>query len=324
MSIEQFLQEFINSVSLRLNDTEERDDIVDHREALKELLREHIDIEDFILSGSYKRNTIIKPSKPGHKFDIDLFMIADSTSYKEENLADLYDETFKLLDDSIGEIGITHVEKQNRSVKVEFGSDFHIDVAPAVVHNSQYAVYDRDAQQPLVSNPEKHQELVTDKNAITADNSTSRFVPLVRLLKAWKRNNFSDLKSFHLELLAVNAVPDQPITSFSQGAGWFFENVLTVLADPLLDPANEENVIDQYLDEKGLRQDLNDVLEKNISLVQLAVEAEQNNEEEAIALWKKILGPKSDDPSKQASYRVGIPARPYGGKNPNQAADSGR
>jgi hypothetical protein len=100
--------------------------------------------------------------------------------------------------------------------------------------------------------------------------------------------------------------------------------VLTVLADPLLDPANEENVIDQYLDEKGLRQDLIDVLEKNISLVQLAVEAEQNNEEEAIALWKKILGPKSDDPSKQASYRVGIPARPYGGKNPNQAADSGR
>lgn len=321
MTVEKYLQDSINDVSLRRVDEEEREDIMTHRDELKELLQASLALDTdkpFILSGSYARSTILKPKTAGDKFDIDLFMIANPYQYNGENLDTLYKEVFSLLKNSVGTIEITHVEKQRRSVKVEFGSDFHIDVAPAVTVGSQYAVYDTRLEQPLKSNPEIHQELITRKNATTAAGKTRRFIPLVRLLKAWKRNNFPEFKSFHLEMITLKAIPDNSITSFSQGAGLFFENVLSVLEEPLLDPANEENLIDIYLDEKQLRHGLVSVLKKNIALAELAIEAEENGEqEEALELWTQVLTKKAPEPAR-SSINIGTPAKAYGQYSANR------
>jgi low affinity Fe/Cu permease len=106
-------------------------------------------------------------------------------------------------------------------------------------------------------------------------------VPLIKILKSWKREKCGYLKSFHLELLAVEILGCGPIEDYSQGIAIFFFTAGSYLQETCLkDPANNDNVIDEYLDRDGTRNRLLNIVAQERSTAERAIESEASGDEE--------------------------------------------
>jgi len=82
-------EEFFKALAHKLELTQEESDRISKKHNwLREKLREKLPIEDDFLTGSYARNTMIRP-KDEEKFDVDFFLAFNKHDYGESELADL-------------------------------------------------------------------------------------------------------------------------------------------------------------------------------------------------------------------------------------------
>ncbi|MBI2356135.1 MAG: hypothetical protein HYV13_02945 [Candidatus Doudnabacteria bacterium] len=294
MTTEEFFKSLAGKIELTQS---EADKIAKKHNWLREKLCEKLSVEDDFLTGSYARNTMIRP-KDGEKFDADFFLAFSKQEYGESELADLL-KTVKvaLYEIKSGDSDIEKIDdKQRRSIGVIYKDNFQIDVVPAVQieKDKLYKIFDKRTQTAVNSNPKLHSKNLTDANDATASNLAKRLVPIVKMLKFWKREKCDYLKSFHLELLAVETLKDEEITSYSAGIAKFFNSV--DLQSPLTDPANEENIIDTYLDEDGTRDDLLSLIADERKTANEAMELEEKGDDDgAVAKWKKIFEKDGDE-----------------------------
>ncbi|WP_457571027.1 SMODS domain-containing nucleotidyltransferase [Desulfovulcanus sp.] len=287
-------EEFFKALAHKLELTQEESDRISKKHNwLREKLREKLPIEDDFLTGSYARSTMIRP-KDEEKFDVDFFIAFSKQDYGESELADLLKivktalEEIKSEDSDIEKID----DKQRRSIGVIYKDNFQIDVVPAIQieKDKLYKIFDKRTQTAVKSNPKLHSKNLIDANEATASGSVKRLVPIVKILKSWKRVKCNYLKSFHLELLVVETLKDTEITSFSSGIAKFFNNVN--LQSQLTDPANSENIIDTYLDEDGTRNDLLSLIASEREIANKAIELEKNGDDDgAVDKWKEIFKP---------------------------------
>jgi len=296
-------EEFFKVLASRLELTQsEKDRISKKHNWLREKLCEKLSVEDDFLTGSYIRDTMIRP-KDGEKFDVDFFLAFSKQDYGKSELADLLKTVKTALDEiKSGDSDIEKIDdEQRRSIGVIYKDNFQIDVVPAVQieKDKLYKIFDKRTQAAVNSNPKLHGKNLTDANDVTASGSTKRLVPIVKMLKSWKREKCDYLKSFHLELLAVEALKDEEITSYSAGIAKFLNSV--DLQSSLTDPANAGNVIDTYLDEDGTRDDLLSLIADERKIANEAMELEKNGDDDgAVAKWKKIF--KKDSGDKGGGY----------------------
>lgn len=155
----------------------------------------HIKVRDFLsghdtfkkhydysfLSGSYKRDTAIRPKTKGGTVarpDVDIIVVTKhALSDDPQSVIDLLYDTLKP--------EYSTIRKQNRSVGIQTDK-VDIDVVPIIAPNGmQGTLYipDRKKEQWLVTNPPKHTTWTTKVN----QDSESRFKPLVKLMKWWRR-----------------------------------------------------------------------------------------------------------------------------------------
>lgn len=252
------------------------------------------------LTGSYARHTIIRPPK-----DVDFFVVLDNQSYQDEELEDLITAR-KLLDkleDVLGKIaedkGLT-IKRHRHSITIIYDENFSIDVIPAFETSDEkaYLIPDDKTGKYLISNPKIHFEVVNDLNKKTEKISgVKRFKRIVRIIKSMKRDIFNGgklkLRSFHLELVAVEIFNDGKIESYSVGLEKFLSGVVGYLSEPgLKDPANEDNLIDDYYIDLS-DNDKDEIIEIFKDLAKKASEAlvKENNDEieDAIKLWAEII-----------------------------------
>lgn len=288
MTTEEFFKVLASKIELTQS---EADKIAKKHNWLREKLCEKLSVEDDFLTGSYARNTIIRP-KNDEKFDVDFFLAFNKKDYGESELADLLKIVKAALDEiKSGDSDIERIDdKQRRSIGVIYKDNFQIDVVPAVQieKDKLYKIFDKRTQVVVNSNPKLHGKNLTDANDATASNSVKRLVPIVKILKYWRRAKCDYLKSFHLELLAIEALKGEEIISYSAGIAKFFNSVN--LQQSLSDPANAENVIDTYLDENGTRDDLLSLVENERKIANEAMELERIGDDDgAVAKWKKIF-----------------------------------
>lgn len=308
MTTKEYFDNLLSNISLNLGD-DERNLIEEKQNALREKLREKLSLQDDFLTGSYKRHTIIKPKDDDEKFDVDLFVAFDKEDYGESDLADLRQEVIDALHEIESEdsgLGITAInEDQRRSIGVEFGNNFQIDVVPAVQieKDKLYKIFDRRTLDAVKSNPKLHGKLLSDANEKTG----GMLVPLVKILKAWKREKCDYVKSFHIELMAVKIFSDTTIESIPKGLLTFFESAGDYFSEACLkDPANSEMLIDEYLDKDGTREQICALIETEKAVAKAATDAEESgNDENAVAEWEKIFSPSK---KQVASTVVGLAA----------------
>lgn len=305
MTTEDFFKALASKIELTQG---EADKIAQKHNWLREKLREKLSFEDDFLTGSYARSTMIRP-KDGEKFDVDFFLAFNKEDYGESELADLLKTVKTALDEIKSED--SDIEKiddtQRRSIGVIYKDNFQIDVVPAIQieKDKLYKIFDKRTQAAVNSNPKLHGKNLTAANDATASNSTKRLVPIVKVLKSWRRAKCDYVKSFHIELLAVETLKGEEITSYSAGLARFFDNVN--VQSSLTDPANAENIIDAYLDEDGTRNNLESLIASEKKIADKAIELEKNGDDEgAVAEWKKIFE-KNHDESKGGGFSTNGP-----------------
>ncbi len=292
MTTKEYFENLLDQLSLKIGD-EEREIIKQKHIDLRKELREKLDLQDDFLTGSYKRNTLIKPKDESEKFDVDIFIAFSNDEHGESDLSDLRDLVINALDDikeNNTDLSITTINtEQRRSVGVEFGSNFQIDIVPAIEieKDKLYKIFDKRTLEAIESNPKLHGELLSKAN----EDSGGLLVPIIKILKSWKREKCDYLKSFHIELIAVKIFTGNTIDSISEGLATFFDSAPEYFEKACLtDPANEEMLIDEYLDTDNTREEIIALIKTEKETSETAIENEQlGDENSAIKNWKNIF-----------------------------------
>ncbi len=317
MTTEEFFKNLATKLELTKN---EKDKISRKHNILRDKLREKLPVEDDFLTGSYSRDTMIRPNGDD-KFDVDFFLVFSKKDYGESDLSELLKIVKTALDEvKSDDIDIEKIDdKQRRSIGVIYKENFQIDVVPAIQieKDERYKIFDKNTLQAIESNPKLHGSNLTSANETSDSGGVKRLVPIVKLLKSWKREKCDYVKSFHLEILAVEILGDEEISSYSQGLVKFFTNAAQNLQSAgMKDPANENNIIDEYLDSDGTRTKLLGLINEENKIVENAVKLEnEGKDDEAVKEWKKIFIKHNGD--KNGGY-IFQPSKPTIISNPSK------
>ena len=157
------------------------------------------------LSGSYKRDTAIRPRvKNGsqERPDVDIVVVTN------HSLEDDPEEVVDLLFDAIKRAGYSPVRRQARSIGLET-SKADMDVVPLIEpYDGMYYIPDRKQEAWLQTNPPGHTTWTTQRN----DAAGGRFKPNVKMFKWWRRQNSTISKrpkGFILEVIAAECMDDR-------------------------------------------------------------------------------------------------------------------
>lgn len=290
MNTQEYFENLLKEINLGIDDAT-RKQIENKHDDLRIILRDHLGLVDDFLTGSYRRHTLIKPKNGDEKFDLDVFIVFDGHKNGESDLATLRTLTINALKDiqkDHPEMGITRINsEQRRSVGIEFGGNFQMDIVPAIeVEKSKlYKIFDKNTLEAVESNPKLHGHLLSEANKA----SDGKLVPLVKILKSWKQNKCDYVKSFHLELMAVEIFTERDMESLADGVNVFFNHAESYLTQACLtDPANPNHFVDKYLDDDEKRNQILDLVRTEKIVSQQAI-SDKGNGDVSNNLWDKIF-----------------------------------
>lgn len=255
------------------------------------------------LSGSYARNTALRPRQTNgtvRRPDVDIIVVTNHTHY------DLPSDVISTLRKAVRSLGYTEVEANRRSICVSLGS-VEMDVVPVIPspwEQGSWLIADKSEEQWLVTNPMGHNQWASAVNK----KANGYFVPLVKLVKWWRRESLPHLrrpKGFILETLVAKHM-DYKETSYEELFAKFLEAVRdeymwTVQSGQvphLEDPSvSGNNVFSRVKPEEFKR--FYDMAEAHVTLVRRAQRETDVNK--ALTLWQQVFGDRFCKPAQKAS-----------------------
>lgn len=149
---------------------------------LRDFLKDDEDFKEYhestFLSGSYKRDTAIRPQQKEDETERpDIDIIVETTHTREDSPEEVVNLVYNTLEKKYSEIRL-----QDRSVGIET-SKADMDVVPVIKHDGIYFIPDRKQGIWLPTNPPGHTIWTTETNKTAG----KRFKPLVKLTKWWRR-----------------------------------------------------------------------------------------------------------------------------------------
>jgi len=291
MTTEQYFRELLHAISVTRT---EHNRMAKKHARLRENLRKRINVEEDFLSGSYTRKTLIRSWDNIYKIDVDFYIVFKKNDFESLEFQDLFEAvTSTLYEIKKTDEDIEEIIEQRSSICVIY-DNFRIDVIPAIqIENvNRYQLFDAVSQLAFETNPKNHDEVLALANEATASGSTKRLVPMIKLLKAWRRAKCDYLRKYHLEMLAIAALGNEEIGSFSQGLAKFFCDVsLHLDRESWKDLAKKDRLINSYLVDEGNKDNILELMnfEKETAREALYLE-EQGNDDEAVKKWRLIFG----------------------------------
>lgn len=305
-TVHMAFEEFFQNINL---DREDRNLVTEHhtlREKLRSIFALDAQPSDF-LSGSYARNTIIKPPH-----DVDFFICFDNKNEgnKEEkaNGASSFHEyvinTIRGNREIFGEKW--RITSQTRSINIrQVGSTFGFDIVPSFPSKSYFIIADRDYDEWIETNPRKFDDLMTKKN----QQLGSWLKRLIKVLKAWNNYKNKPLKSFFIEVLLYNIVKRQP-QSYPSAVTEIFEALSSIIYDPIEDPALPDTQIDYFFDDTARGQAEEKLTEASEYAKQALTYEEKGEHQEAIRIWRRVFGREFPEPIDTQPKRTGSSGTP--------------
>lgn len=222
MTIAQAFQEFLSSLELGPKQVENASK---QHTYLRTQLQKRLSVVDNFLSGSYARNTAIRPLN-----DIDVFLVLGSeySTHTPRELLDVVKDELKGIYE-----GKTSI-RQARSVNIEFTrTDIAYDVVPArLAGGDAYWIPDADASKWIKTNPKEHARRSTEAN----EASGKKLKPLLKAVKHAKNHHQINARSFHLEVLSWSILKSPP-SSYIEGLVILLDGLAARVCDPCPDPA---------------------------------------------------------------------------------------
>lgn len=295
--------------------------------ALRDFLKDDEDFKVYhvntSLSGSYRRDTAIRPEKKEDEIERpDVDIIVETTHTREDAPEEVIDLLYNTLEKEY-----TEIRRQDRSVGIE-SSKADMDVVPVIKHDGIYLIPDRKLGIWLPTNPPGHTTWTTETNKTAG----KRFKPLVKLTKWWRREHpTSDKKpkGFVIECFAAYCM-DYVETYY----GELFVQALEAIVEKyewyiplrrvpsLPDPGIQSNSVTN-----GMTADaFIDFYNKTKEHAELGRKAlNETDPEEATKLWKEIFGdrfPKTEGTTSKSlsaavvTTEVTFPNKPAGPRRP--------
>lgn len=239
------------------------------------------------LTGSYSRQTLIAPLKEA---DIDIFFVLDPRYYhhfngQNGNQAGLLDWVRRTLKKTYTKT--PDISRNGQAVTIRF-DDFVVDVVPGFSRKGGGFLIPNSINQSWIStDPKKHVEIMSVANK--AHNND--LVPLIKMIKAWNKNNGKYFSSFHLEVIALEVLDGITISDFPSGVRYFFDKGRTLVAQKNLDPAGYGGDVGSYI---NTQEKIQEAVAKFQLAYDRAIKAEdyavRGYVKDAVDMWIKIFG----------------------------------
>ena len=283
------IQQSFQKLKTNLEITDPQASIVSTRQNnVRDVIKADLSVLDSFLTGSYSRKTMIAPLKEA---DIDIFIILDSKYfYNYDNgqnggqagLLDLLKRTLRKTYTETPDIS-----RNGQAVTIRF-NDFIVDVVPAFYRNGGGFLMPNSINNSwIATDPKKHVELVAASNNV----HNGDFVPLIKMIKAWNKNNSKYFSSFHLEVLALQILSGVTITNFPSGMRYFFDKGKVLVTQENPDPAGYGGDVGNYI---NTQEKIQEAVGKFQLAHERAVKAEdfaaRGYIKDAIDMWIKIFG----------------------------------
>jgi hypothetical protein len=274
-SVREALERFIQSLELTEG---QQQDVVRQQTQVRECLIQRLQAQKAFLSGSYSRNTAIRPLH-----DIDLFLVLGKASLSSSSASVSgsihMDSVFKQVQQALQQEWPNKDSPriQNHSVHIGFEkSDISFDVVPAYADSSSsqevFLIPEKDTRTWIRTSPNVHKQLSTEAN----ETSGKKLKPLLKAVKHWKRvHGLSLLRSFHLEVMSYSAFTTPP-RDYLEGLERIFTHLSQHVRRPCSDPAGLGPDVD-HLMSPNQRQAAQQVLASAARQAQLAREESDSN-----------------------------------------------
>lgn len=252
------------------------------QENVRDAVTADLTVLDTFLTGSYRRSTMIAPFKDA---DIDVFVALDASYFKQDGQAWLLDKVKTTLKKTYPTT--PKISRNGQAVTITF-TDFTVDVVPAFNRKGGgFLIADSVNARWIATDPKKHVELWSTAN--TSHNGD--LVPLIKMIKAWNRQNGSLLRSFHLEAMILGILNNVTINDFSSGSRFVFDKARQTVKSATYDPSGYGGNLADYL---NTQQKINDVVSRLETAYSRAVDAEilekQDKTSLAVDKWRLIFG----------------------------------
>lgn len=286
-TVPQAFEEFYQNINL---DSDDRELVQEHKE-LREKLRQLFSLNgspsDF-LSGSYARNTIIRPP---HDVDFlicfdpskepnDKYNVGEAKEFHEFVIQSIRDHR-----DIFGEYD-WRIKSQRSSINIRRKeSSFGFDIVPSFPEEDNFRIADKDNNEWKTTNPRTFDDLLRDKN-----NDLGKMPKrLIKMVKRWNYRKDKPLKSFFIEVYVFNIINRKP-QSTQLGIVDIFKRIRDSIYAPLYDPALPGSQINYYTTHEE-KDNAHNLLDDALSFAEQAVEQERKgNIEEALKNWRRIFG----------------------------------
>jgi len=269
--------------------------VVKADETLSKFIKNSDTFKDLYVSttpqGSVRQKTIIKPVDDDDEFDVDLLIILEenpdwSPADYHSNMADIFNDSDRYRD-------ITDTKGKTRCITIDYNSDFHVDLVPAIERDGQIFIFNKADNKPERTDGDGYAQWFEQQDA----NAGGYLVPVVRLLK-YLRDSREDFETKSIILTTIAGMQVNPDDSFAS-IPEALASILNGMKDYLLqfeappsisNPAMPDEDFDRHWknDNQGFKN-FKMAIEK---YADIATEAISANEDKAESLWKELFGDK--------------------------------
>lgn len=184
----------------------------------------------------------------------------------------------------------TGVRRNGQAITLYYKTWPNVDIVPvsrcidSAGNITHYNVPDMNTETWLVSNPKKHDQNMSDRNA----SFGVEFKRIVKMIKWWNKQHSDLMQSYHIEVLAWHICTGR-FGDYPWDVYQFFDKAYNLTASPL---QYEGGYADGYLDDKTRQEVRNRLLtaRDKASQAWYLTYGSNNNHAGAIDLWRQIFG----------------------------------
>jgi Second Messenger Oligonucleotide or Dinucleotide Synthetase domain len=255
------------------------------QQTIRKTIDNGLKVLDDFLTGSYARSTMISPLSEA---DIDIFVCLDPAYYTHFNginggpagLLELAKQTIRKTYSTTPDIS-----RNGQAVTIRF-SDFVVDVVIGFHRlGGGYIIANSEGNFWLNTDPKKHVELMSEANKYHKGN----LVPLIKMIKSWNKAHGAFFRSFHLEVLALEAFRNVTISDFPSGLRFFFEKAFTLVRGKNLDPAGYGDDIGRYITPSTVEEASRKFQGAFNTAINAEVYGNRGDPRNAIITWKALM-----------------------------------
>jgi hypothetical protein len=263
----------------------------DRRQAIYDHLGAHWDLSTVFLTGSYDRHTKTKKLK-----DVDIFAVIDP----DGDQADLREQgPWAVLSDLKSILKKRYPDRVTIDIVacvIAFGTEeiMSFEVVPAFARaGGGYEIPDTSTGGWITTDPSKHQEGTTAKNATCED----KWVPFVKMIKGINREAGEPINpSFMIEVMALDLVRE-PFGRYQDEIATFLASAADQIGDDWRDPAGLGPAVNRTMTVHD-RQEAADHLRQWQRTAEAAIDLEDEGRgRAAVDKWRELFGNRMPHPT---------------------------